>query len=137
MNIVQIGGNLKNNNMKISEFKQLIKEEIKNILNESISDKIYHLEGTLIINNDRNLQAILSDIRSIPGITVVKNSEAAQSTASKFFRVETNIKIDPYPFLKKNESSPTAIIQDIINQIKGIKGVVGFKQTKEPYSSEI
>ena len=123
--------------MKVSEFKSLIKEEIKNILKEEVIDKIYHLEGTLITSPDRNIQSVLSDIRSIPGITIVKNSEAVASSASKFFRADVDIKIDPFPYLKKNKSNPESILKDITAQIKSVKGVVGFNQTTEPYSSDL
>jgi hypothetical protein len=123
--------------MKKSELKNLIKEEIKSILNEEVIDKIYHLEGTLITSPDRNIQSILSDIRSIPGITIVKNSEAVASSASKFFRADIDIKIDPFPYTQKNKSNPDLILKNITAQIKRVNGVVGFNQTDEPYSSNL
>jgi hypothetical protein len=46
------------------------------LLLELDSEKIFHIEGTIIIDNQkRDVQDILSDVRALPGITVVRNVE--------------------------------------------------------------
>lgn len=138
--------------MKISEFKQLIKEEIKNILKENpklsdvaydsiISekavDRIYHLEGILTTDNERNLQAVLSDIRSIPGVTTIDHREASQISNSKYFRAIIKLKVDPYPYSKEGTFGAEDILKEIEISMRQVKGVISFKRTEKPYSSEI
>jgi hypothetical protein len=123
--------------MKKSEFKNLIKEEIKNILNEEAVDRIYHLEGILTTDNERNLQAVLSDVRSIPGITTVDHRETDQITGSKYFRAIVKAKVDPYPYSKKGTFSVEDILKEIEISMRQVKGVISFKRTAKPYSSEI
>lgn len=145
--------------MKISEFKQLIKEEIKNILKENIDvpkkgrklsdvaydsiisekavDRIYHLEGILTTDNERNLQAVLSDIRSIPGVTTIDHREASQISNSKYFRAIIKLKVDPYPYSKEGTFGAEDILKEIEISMRQVKGVISFKRTEKPYSSEI
>ena len=123
--------------MKRSELKSLIKEEIKNILKEEAVDRIYHLEGILTTDNERNLQAVLSDIRSIPGITTVDHRETNQMTGSKYFRAVVKAKIDPYPYSKEGTFGIEDILKEIETSMRQVKGVVSFKRTEKPYSSEI
>jgi hypothetical protein len=123
--------------MKRSELKNLIKEEIKSILNEEAVDRIYHLEGILTTDNDRNLQAVLSDIRSIPGVTTIDHRETNQLTGSKYFRAVVKAKIDPYPYAKEGTFGVEEILKEIEISIRQVKGVISFKRTEKPYSSEI
>jgi len=106
------------------------------IISEAV-DRIYHLEGILTTDNDRNLQAILSDIRSIPGITTVDHRETNQITGSKYFRAITKAKIDPYPYSKKGIFNVEEILKEIEINMRQVKGVISFKRTANPYSSEI
>ena len=106
-------------------------------LNELDSEKIFHIEGTIIIDNQkRDVQDILSDVRALPGITVVRNVEIPQDATSRYFRSSLEIKVDPYPYIKQNKFDGKATLEAVANNIKIIPGVVGFKQTAEPYSSE-
>lgn len=123
--------------MKKSELKSLIKEEIKNILKEEAVDRIYHLEGILTTDNERNLQAVLSDIRSIPGITTVDHRETNQMTGSKYFRAIVKAKVDPYPYSKEGTFGVEEILKEIEISMRQVKGVISFKRTAKPYSSEI
>lgn len=123
--------------MKKSEFKQLIKEEIKNILREEVVDRIYHLEGILTTDNNRNLQAVLSDIRSIPGITTIDHRATDQITGSKYFRAIVKAKVDPYPYSKEGTFGVEDILKEIEISMRQVKGVISFKRTEKPYSSEI
>ena len=56
--------------MKKSELIQIIKEELSNILNEESTQ--YNVEGLLQTDTtSRPQKDILSDVRSLPGITIV------------------------------------------------------------------
>lgn len=110
---------------------------LKQLLNELDSEKIFHIEGTIIMDDQkRNVQDILSDIRALPGITVVRNVELPQDATSRYFRSTLEIKVDPYPYIKQNKFDGKTTIETIINNIKTIPGVIGFKQTAEPYSTD-
>lgn len=105
-------------------------------LNELDSEKIFHIEGTIIIDDQkRNVQDILSDVRALPGITVVRNVELPQDATSRYFRSALEIKVDPYPYIKQNKFDGKSTIEGIINNIKIIPGVIGFKPTAETYST--
>jgi hypothetical protein len=123
--------------MKRSELKQLIEEQIKSFLKEEAVDRIYHLEGILTTDNERNLQAVLSDIRSIPGITTIDHRETNQVTSSKYFRAIVKAKVDPYPYSKKGTFGVEEILKEIEIDIRQVKGVILFKRTEKPYSSKI
>ena len=111
--------------------------KLNNLLNEVALDKIFHLDGTLIVDDKaRNQKDILSDIRALPGITVVRNIEMEQDATSRYFRSKIECKIDPYPYIKQNKFDSVTTIDSIIQQIKNIKGVIGFKETEEQYSTE-
>lgn len=108
--------------MKISELKQLIKEEY------SSASKLYQIDGILVINTKVAFhKQIMSNIRAITGITIVKDKiyEPSGSTGSRGYAL-LNVKIDPAPFMKSgglNEESVSKIVQDI----KNVRGVITFK----------
>jgi hypothetical protein len=111
--------------------------KLKDLITELDSEKIFHIEGTIIIDNQkRDVQDILSDVRALPGITVVRNVEIPQDATSRYFRSSLEIKVDPYPYIKQNKFDGKATLEAVVNNIKIIPGVVGFKQTAEPYSSD-
>jgi len=111
--------------------------KLKDLITELDSEKIFHIEGTIIIDNQkRDVQDILSDVRALPGITVVRNVEIPQDATSRYFRSSLEIKVDPYPYIKQNKFDGKATLEAVMNNIKIIPGVVGFKQTSEPYSTE-
>jgi hypothetical protein len=110
--------------------------KLKDLILELDSEKIFHIEGTIIMDDQkRNVQDILSDIRALPGITVVRNIEMPQDTTSRYFRSALEIKVDPYPYIKQNKFDGKTTIETIINNIKTTPGVIGFKQTSDPYST--
>jgi hypothetical protein len=111
--------------------------KLKDLILELDSEKIFHIEGTIIIDNQkRDVQDILSDVRALPGVTVVRNVEIPQDATSRYFRSSLEIKVDPYPYIKQNKFDGKATLEAVANNIKIIPGVVGFKQTAEPYSSD-
>ena len=111
---------------------------LKKLLNELDSNKIFHIEGTIIIDNQkRDVQDILSDVRALSGITIVRNVEIPQDATSRYFRSSLEIKVDPYPYIKQNAFDSKTTLEAVVNNIKTIPGVVGFKQTKEPYATDL
>ena len=120
----------------ISILKYSKEVSLKALLNESEFEKIFHIAGILLVDDSmRNQKDILSDIRSLSGITVVRNIEMKQDSTSRYFRSTIECKIDPYPFIKQDNFDSNTTIQSIIAQIKNVKGVVGFRSTITPYSS--
>jgi hypothetical protein len=112
--------------------------KLKDLILELDSEKIFHIEGTIIIDNQkRDVQDILSDVRALPGITVVRNVELPQDATSRYFRSSLEIKVDPYPYIKQNKFDGKTTLEAVANNIKIIPGVIGFKQTVEPYSSDL
>ena len=107
------------------------------LLSEININKIFHIKGILIIDhNKRDQKDILSDIRALPGITIVRNIEMEQDPTSRYFRSTLEVKVDPYPYAKQNKFDSDSTIQIIINNIKKVDGVIGFKQTANIYSTE-
>jgi len=112
--------------------------KLKDLILELDSEKIFHIEGTIIIDNQkRDVQDILSDVRALPGITVVRNVELPQDATSRYFRSSLEIKVDPYPYIKQNNFDSKDTLETVVNNIKTIPGVVGFKQTAQPYSTDL
>ena len=112
--------------------------KLNNLLNEAALDKIFHLDGTLIVDDTaRNQKDMLSDIRALPGITVVRNIEMEQDPTSRYFRSKIEMKIDPYPYAKQNKFNGEETIQIIADNIKKVPGVIGFKQDGTTYTSEV
>lgn len=114
--------------------KNIIKEYIRPLLLESIS-QIIKLEGILTSDTTNRTQAeILSDIRSISGITIVSSKDIKKGDSAysnEFYNSRLNIKIDPYPFIGKGGFGKEQL-KDIILSIKKIKGVRNFKLTTKP-----
>ena len=117
--------------MRTSDIKRIIKEEIIRI-NEEYQDK-YKMVGELITNLEvRPQKEILSDIRSITGITIASEKEIMpynEQDKTKF-RVILTIKVDGYPFIKSggfNRSKMEDIARDIIK----VDGVITFRMNPE------
>lgn len=107
--------------------KLLIKEEILNILSEEYADK-YKVKGILITDTtSRPQQEILSDIRSLTGVTIVStiDIDGKYSQNNDNLKVILNLKIDGYPFIRHGGFSREKI-QDIINSVKRVNGVKTF-----------
>lgn len=112
--------------------------KLKDLIVELDSNKIFHIEGTIIIDNQkRDVQDILSDVRALPGITIVRNVELPQDATSRYFRSSLEIKVDPYPYIKQNNFDSKNTLETVVNNVKTIPGVIGFKQTAQPYATDL
>jgi hypothetical protein len=110
---------------------------INELLNES-QDRIYLLSGVLITDGAvRNQKDILSDIRSLPAVTVVRSIEMEEDLTSKYDRSKIEVKIDPYPYLKQNKFSGETTVNKIADDIKKIPGVIGFKNSNNITTSDV
>ena len=110
--------------MNLKGLRNIIKEELSKALNEEYVDK-FKVKGTLITDTTkRPQQEILSDIRSLTGVTIVStvDIEDKYSQNNDNLRVTLNLKIDGYPFIKQGGFSRDKI-GEIINNIKKIEGV--------------
>jgi hypothetical protein len=111
--------------------------KLKDLILELDSEKIFHIEGIIIIDNQkRNIQDILSDIRALAGITIVRNIDIEQDITSRYYKSKLEIKIDPYPYIKQNKFDSNSTLELISNNIKAVPGVIGFKKTADPYSTD-
>ena len=113
--------------MKITNLRSLIQEELKKTLNEEYTDK-YKVKGIIITDTTiRPQQEILSDIRSLTGVTIVStvDLDGEYSQENSNLKVILNLKIDGYPFIKQGGFSREKI-QDIINNVKRVEGVKSF-----------
>jgi hypothetical protein len=111
--------------------------KLKDLILELDSEKIFHIEGIIIIDDQkRNIQDILSDIRALAGITIVRNIDIEQDQTSRYYKSKLEIKIDPYPYIKQNKFDSNSTLELISNNIKAVPGVIGFKQTANPYSTD-
>jgi hypothetical protein len=93
----------------------------------------YNIEGLLLTNTiDRPQKDILSDIRSLPGITIVSSKDYDLSGETSAFSnpnyyTVLKIKVDPHPYPDgfKDED-----LQQLFTDIRAIKGVRNFKLNK-------
>lgn len=118
--------------MNSKELKNIIREELKQALNEKYQDQ-YKLKGRLITNiKNRPQKEILSDIRSIIGVTVVSTTELEDYSEQNFDQFTTilNLKIDGYPFIRTGGFSREKIV-DIANMIRKVPDVVSFNYNPE------
>ena len=114
--------------MNKSELKQLIKEELKNILSEEYQDK-FKVEGRLVTNiKERPQKEILSDIRAIAGVTIVSITEIQDYSEQSFGQFATilNLKVDGYPYIKTGGFNRETIIK-IADDIRKVPNVASFK----------
>lgn len=105
-------------------FKKAVKaaKDIKSSVKETFSPKIYQVEGRLVADTtQRSLADILSDIRAIVGITVVRVTNNRQPSAEKLkkYVVDISIKIDPAPF----EHFDTTTIKSVEDKVKSVPAV--------------
>jgi hypothetical protein len=113
--------------MKLSHLHTLIKEQLSKTLNEEYVDK-YKVKGIIITDTTiRPQQEILSDIRSLTGVTIVStvDLDGEYSQENDNLKVILNLKIDGYPFIRHGGFSRKKI-QDIINSVKRVEGVKSF-----------
>jgi hypothetical protein len=113
--------------MKLNNLRALIKEELSKKLNEEYQDK-FKMIGMLITNIDlRPQKEIYSDIRSIPGITVISSKEPLafnQQDQSKFQAIMT-VKVDGHPWITKGGFSREKMLE-IRKEILKVSGVLSF-----------
>jgi hypothetical protein len=119
--------------MKRSRLLQIIKEEIQNILKEESTQ--YKFEGLLQTDTIRRPQKdILSDIRALPGITIVSSKDYDLSGETSAFSNPNyysilRIKVDPHPFMVDGGFKDETL-QTMLSDIRKIDGVKNFKLTQ-------
>jgi len=122
--------------MKLNYLRTLVKEELSKKLNEEYQDK-YKMIGMLITNIDiRPQKEIYSDIRSIPGVTVISSKEPLefnQQDQSKFQALMT-VKVDGHPWITKGGFSREKMLE-IRKEILKVKGVLSFNVNPDNITS--
>ena len=118
--------------MNTTQFKSFIKEQLQKIIKEDYQDK-YKMEGILITNLDERPQKeIYSDIRALPGVTIVSSTEPieySEQDTSKFRTVLT-VKIDGYPWIKKGGFGRDKL-PEIISMVRKVPAVKSFIVDKD------
>ena len=108
---------------KIQEF---FSREINEIETFSKSGE-FKKQGILVTDPKISAHSeIMSNIRSIKGVTVVKDSLYPKKVDNNFVYHILNIKIDTHPFDDKNKLTDETL-KYIVDEIKKIKGVKTFK----------
>ena len=116
--------------MKTQYIKQIIKEELTKILFERKSaSTVYKFKGLLSVDtNKRNKEEVLSDIRSLTGITIVSTKPAeGENFTPDVDESILKIKVDPHPFIGKGGFEKSDV-NGVIGDIRKIDGVKYFKQ---------
>lgn len=108
-----------------SELQPIEDEFGKYDINESPSEDLIKFIGVLVLKEDVWMTDILSSIRSIQGITIVRNEDI--ETINRNEKSKLHIKIDPYTF---GSQSGEKIERLIITQITQIPGVKSFSKIK-------
>ncbi len=122
--------------MKIENLRTLVKEELKKTLNEDYQDK-FKMVGTLITNiKERPQKEIYSDIRAIPGITVISSKEPLEYSEQDKTKYKTilSVKVDGYPWITKGGFNREKL-KDIAEDIKKVPGVKAFFTKDENIST--
>jgi hypothetical protein len=116
-------------NISKNQFRNFIKEEIRKTLREDYATKLYKIEGLLVTDTYKKTQTqILSDIRSITGITTIDAKEYRVNLPKPGYQYDVmTVKIDPYPYTKNGGKFDINTINQIIDNIKNIRGVIRFK----------
>jgi hypothetical protein len=93
-------------------------------------NSIFRTEAYLKTTTSQRTQGdILSDIRSLPGITIV-GSKDLPNRPSKSESI-LSIKIDPYPFTKMDDVSAPEAVDYLTGEIRKINGVERFQILKK------
>ena len=113
--------------MKLNNLRALVKETLNHRLTEEYQDK-FKMIGMLITNIDlRPQKEIYSDIRSIPGVTVISSKEPlefSQQDQSKFQALMT-VKVDGHPWISKGGFDRSKMLE-IRKEILKVEGVLSF-----------
>jgi len=127
-------------NLLEDKLRNLIKQEINYILKEEMTSTIYKLTGKLTTDTSvRNQTEILSDIRSIAGVTIVGAKETGSDESAvdnQYYHVILSVKIDPHPYIGKGGFGKEEI-KKIIADIKKVKGVRNFSLLEKPTRTTI
>jgi hypothetical protein len=103
--------------------------KLLDILNESYNPNVYQINCRVAIGaGNRPINDITSDIRAIPGVTVVDTIESDYKTTEGRHVIELSLKIDPSPFNPFDSTS----YDKILNDIKKLPDVRGAKYTSSP-----
>ena len=119
--------------MKKSHLIKIIREEVQRVISEESTQ--YKFDGLLHTDTVRRPQKdILSDIRSLPGVTIVSSKdydltgEMSAFSNPDYYSI-LRIKVDPHPFIVgggfKDET-----LQTMLSDIRKIDGVKNFKLTQ-------
>ena len=107
--------------------------KLTDILNESYNPNVYQIECRVVMGaGNRPIQDIISDIRAIPGVTVVDTIESDYNTDEGRHVTDLSIKVDPSPFNPFDRSSYIKILNDI----KKLPDVRGAKYISSPIVTE-
>lgn len=121
--------------MKRSRLIEIIREELQIVLKEESTQ--YNFEGLLRTDTStetgRPQKDILSDIRSLPGVTIVSAKDYPMQGQEVFAFNNPNyystikVKIDPHPYPSgfKDED-----LQQLLRDLRAIDGVKDFKLNK-------
>jgi hypothetical protein len=115
--------------MKTQYIKQIIKEELSKILFEKKSSStVYKFKGILSVDpKKRNKEEVLSDIRSLTGVTIVSTKPAQGDNITPNTEESVlSIKVDPHPYIGKGGFSKEKV-STIVDDIRKIEGVEYFK----------
>jgi len=106
-----------------------IRPKNNNMAEAVTKSTIYKFKGLLSVNaSKRNKEEVLSDIRSLTGITIVSTKPAkGENITPQTDESVLSIKVDPHPYIGKGGFGKEDI-KDIINDIRKIDGVNSFKQ---------
>ena len=122
--------------MKYNSLRTLVKEELNKAINEEYQDK-YKMVGTLITDiKERPQKEIYSDIRAIPGITVISSEEPLSYKEQDLnkFKAILSVKVDGYPFITKGGFDREKMM-DISQDIRKVPGVKAFFTKDDNVSS--
>jgi len=111
--------------------KQFVKntKKAKVKLEEIDYDSIFRVEAYLLTDlSNRDQGGILSDIRSLPGVTIVGSRDVSKNPTKE--KSILSIKVDPYPFTKMDDVSAVDSVDYITDEVRKIAGVKAFKILK-------
>jgi len=115
-------------------YKKAVKaaKDINSTVKETFSPKIYQIEGRLMADTTkRSLADILSDIRALTGVTIVRVTNNRQPSAARLkkYVVDISIKIDPAPF-ETFDTSTIKTIEDRVRKIPSVRRADFVDKTK-------
>jgi len=108
--------------------KQFVKntKKAKVKLEEIDYDSIFRVEAYLLTDlSKRDQGGILSDIRSLPGVTIVGSRDVSKNPTKE--KSILSVKVDPYPFTKMDDVSAVDSVDYITDEVRKIAGVKAFK----------